>query len=529
MKLTRRDFVKTGAALTWAGTALSENRERTSVMEHTDKDKINILLIHADQHRIDCLGAYGNPDVRTPHIDELAADGVRYENSFCPYPVCTPSRYSMLCGQYVHEHRGWNNHCTLAPEIPTFPKLLRDAGYATRAVGKMHFAPTYLDVGFDAMCLAEQDGPGRWDDDYHRELMAAGLADINDLEDQRQEYRRHARQEYWDSFGALPSNLPEEWHTTSWVGDRAITALEDWQGGGNLLMAGFVKPHHPFDPPANHYDLYDPDRLTLLPGWTTSCLPHDLALHSGYFPHEKLSEPVLRQVMACYYATIEHIDEQVGRMVSLLKRKGLYDNTMIIYTSDHGEYMGFHHLLLKGNHLYDPLVKVPLIIKYPSGVATARDQISQALTNNTDLAPTILAQAGLTPASTMHGVNLQESSDGHEMVFCELLRGNQCMARTRTSKLIRSSRPDGSLFFDLEKDPLEMENRMSDPAYGDEIRTLTKALESVRPSTLRPDIHLDYDAPVIKQPNVPPRDNKHREDIIAWYDAQMREALGIAE
>ncbi|HDP35537.1 MAG TPA: hypothetical protein ENN29_10560 [Candidatus Hydrogenedentes bacterium] len=507
-------------------------------MNNAANDKINILLIHADQHRIECLGAYGNPDIRTPHIDALAKDGVRYENSFCPYPVCTPSRYSLLCGQYVHQHRGWSNHCTLAPEIPTFPRLLRDAGYATCAVGKMHFTPTYLDVGFDKMFLAEQDGPGRWDDDYHRELMAEGLVDVNDLEDQRQEYRRQARPEYWESFGAMPSNLPEEWHTTSWIGDRAVAALEAWEGGGNLLMAGFVKPHHPFDPPASRFGAYDPDSLTLLPGWTESCLPRDLEQHRGYFPHEELSEKALRRVMAAYYATIEHIDDEVGRMVGLLKRKGLYDNTMIIYTSDHGEYMGFHHLLLKGNHLYDPLVKVPLIIKYPAAANVAGNQVSNAMVSNVDLAPALLNQAGVSPniwgqspilsvfEQSNHDKHKNESEklgDCHKIIFCELLRGKLAMARTRTRKLIFSQDRGDTLFFDLEKDPHELENRAGDPAYRDEVGALKDAIEAWRPSDMEHKIYLDEDAPMINQPNVPSLDRSHRLDIIAWYDAQMRD------
>ena len=139
--------------------------------------KPNILIIMADQHRADCLGAYGNPDIQTPHIDSLATDGARYPNSFCPFPVCTPSRYSFLSGLYVGQHLGGSNHCTLPAGLPTFPRVLRENGYRTKAVGKMHFTPTYLDVGFEEMWLAEQNGPGRYDDDYHRWLMAEGLSD----------------------------------------------------------------------------------------------------------------------------------------------------------------------------------------------------------------------------------------------------------------------------------------------------------------------------------------------------------------
>jgi arylsulfatase A-like enzyme len=139
--------------------------------------KPNVLIIHADQHRFDCLGCYGNAQIKTPNIDALAADGVLYTRHFSTYPVCTPSRYSMLSGLYAHSHHGWGNHCTLAPGFPTFPKALRAAGYKTAAVGKMHFTPTYLDVGFDKMVLAEQDGDGRFDDDYHTYLMERGLID----------------------------------------------------------------------------------------------------------------------------------------------------------------------------------------------------------------------------------------------------------------------------------------------------------------------------------------------------------------
>lgn len=524
MTLTRRDFVKTGLAMTAsAGTMVMAKAEETS-MERSQHVRPNILLIHADQHRFDCLGAYGNSEIRTPNLDGLANDGVRFENSFCPYPVCTPSRYSLLCGQYVHEHRGSNNQSTLAPEIATFPRLLRDAGgYRTRAVGKMHFTPTYLDVGFEEMFLAEQDGPGRLDDDYHRDLMRHGLVDINDLEDQRQEYRKRARQKYWDTFGALPSNLPEEWHTTNWIGDRAVETLETWSDEANLLMVGFVKPHHPFDPPRPWCDAYNPDDLSLLPGWTTSCFEHDLALHRGYFPHAQLTEASLKRVMAGYYATIEQMDVQIGRLLDLLKRRGLYENTMIIYTSDHGEYMGFHHLLLKGNYLYDPLVKVPLIIKYPGALFSGNETkgaVSSNLVNNIDLAPTILARTGIPAPSSMHGNDLAKGGSGHGTIFCEFGRGDLLMARTRTHKLIHSREGRGSLFFDLEKDPLELENQLTAPEYADAIEIMKNALLSWRPPERVQEPWKDEDAPVILQPNVPSRDRSHRDTMLAYFEEQ---------
>jgi hypothetical protein len=142
----------------------------------------------------------------------LAGDGVVFENHFCPYPVCTPSRYSLLTGLYARQNLGLNNRCTLPAGVPTLPRLLKSRGYQTAAVGKMHFTPAYLDVGFDRMALAEQDGEGRFYDDYHRDLMAHGLIDDVDLIDQRREFRAHASPEYFGSFGTRESDLPEDMH-----------------------------------------------------------------------------------------------------------------------------------------------------------------------------------------------------------------------------------------------------------------------------------------------------------------------------
>ena len=479
----------------------------------------NMLVIHVDQHRWDCLGCMGNPDLRTPNIDALARDGVRFDNSFCPYPVCTPSRYSLLSGLYVHEHRGSSNHCTLGPEIATFPKQLREAGYKTAAVGKMHFTPTYLDLGFDRMFLCEQDGPGRWDDDYHRALRREGLVDLNDLEDQRSEYRRQARPEYWEHFGALPSNLPRAWHSTEWIAGQALPLLEEWTPGGNLLMAGFVKPHHPFDPPEELADLYDPGAIAIPPGWTPACFAHDLALHKGYFPHDQLTEDSIRRITAYYYATIEHIDMQVGRMIEVLKRKGLYETTCILFTSDHGEYLGFHHLLLKGGYMYDPLVRVPLIVKYPGNRAAGT--VSEAPVNNVDLAPTLLALAGQSKSQGMNGFDLSSQTPGDRVIFAESGRGDQLMVRTARHKLIRSMRRNSSFLYDLEADPMETVNRIDDPGYADVIAALDQALEAWRGGVERTDLYLDEDAPIIKQPNALRHDDGRRDETIAYYAAKM--------
>jgi arylsulfatase A-like enzyme len=470
---------------------------------------------------MEALGAYGNNDIITPHLDQLAKDGVLYRNSYCPLPVCTPSRYSLISGMYVHEHAGWSNHSTLNPAIETFPDVMRKAGYKTKAVGKMHFAPTYLDVGFDELVLAEQDGPGRWDDDYHRELMANNLADKIDLEDQRREYRQNAPEEYWASFGTESTELPDEYYHTNWTAKHAYESIEGWEDSGNLLMIGFLKPHHPFDPPKRWVEYYDPDTLEILPGWIDQPLEYDTSYYQGYFQNVSLSTKTLKKSMAYYYATITQIDYEVGRMVALLKEKGIYDNTIIIYTSDHGEHLGYHHQLLKGGHLYESIMKVPLIIKYPKsrGAGTESDQ----LVSNVDIAPTILKETDLTVPETMSGKLLTDVDFSREYVFAHSRNGGQAMARSNKYKLVLTKN-GASLFFDLEKDPLELNNLFEDGDYSDLIQEHKKAIIQWQGrETLEGENYLNYDAPVIKQANVVTRDDGHRDSIISYYKAKMEE------
>lgn len=459
--------------------------------------KPNILVIHADQHRCDCIGAYGNTDIKTPNIDRLAQDGVLFENSFCPHPVCTPSRYSLLSGQYIHQHRGLSNRSTLAPEIPTLPRILRENGYRTTAVGKMHFTPTYLDVGFDEMWLAEQCGQGRYDDDYHRWLRTEGVCDRLDMIDQVDEFRKQAPDTYWEHFGAFPSDLDEDHHSTTWIGHHAVECLDQWTQDGNFLMVGFIKPHHPFDPPRPWADRYAPDSLQLLPGWTDTLIHGDKG--QGFFPYTHLTERSLRRVMALYYGAISQIDQHVGEMVARLKEKGLYDNTIIVYTSDHGDYMGYHHRILKGYRMLDPLMRVPLIIKYAS--ANPSRKTDRRLVNNIDVAPTLLSAAGLGSADSMSGKDLTDEAACSDYVFAET--NNEYMIRSKTRKLLLHRNEEESLFFDLERDPLEMENLFDNDAYQDEISTLRRQLSGWRRFEDPVTHHLDDDAPQCGAGNVP--------------------------
>ena len=482
-------------------------------------DRPNILVIHADQHRFDCLGTTGNPDVRTPNIDSLAGDGVTYENTFCTYPVCTPSRYSMISGLYTRQHLGWTNHSTLPSGVPTYPRVLRDAGYRTAAVGKMHFTPTYLDVGFDTMILSEQNGPGRYDDDYHRWLVSEGLCPCVDLMDQEREFRVNASSEYWETLGNMESDLDEAHHSTTWIAEHALEQIGDWQGGGNMLMVGFVKPHHPHDPPAPWSRMYDPDGLTLLPGWLESTPARDVTKAPGYFPNADITEQQVRVAMAMYYATISQIDHHVGRFVEALNEQGLFDDTLIVYTGDHGDFLGFHHLVGKGNHMYDPVVRIPFIAKLP-GSARAGER-NTALVSNIDTAPLLLRVAGCDVPRTMAGLDLTDPEADREVVFTENDGGAWIMARSRTRKLLYNGQDSSSLLFDLESDPYETEDVSDDPKYRLDLDHLTSALMRWGVFESRSLPHLDERAPRNAADNVPDLNDDHRPQARRFFQERM--------
>ncbi|MEG0692602.1 MAG: sulfatase-like hydrolase/transferase [Oscillospiraceae bacterium] len=465
--------------------------------------KTNILLLHADQHRFDCIGCYGNNQVKTPNIDALADEGVRYTEHYTVYPVCTPSRYSMLSGQYTHQHCAWTNVSTLPNGFATFPKLLKEQGYRTTAVGKMHLTPTYHDVGFEKMILSEQNGEGRFEDDYHTYLMEHNLVDAIDLTDQVDEYRGKASKKYYDHFGSFESDLSLEHHSTSWITRQALADIADWnKDGGNLLMVGYIKPHHPFDPPAPYSTMYNPTTLTPLDGYTDEVLQGDFDNHHGFFDHRTLSKEKLQGIMANYYGTITQIDDNIGEIIADLKARGIYDDTLIIYTSDHGEYLGYHHMLLKGNFLYDPLAKIPLIIKYPN--STQKQSVNEDISENIDLCTTILACCGIKKADSMCGIDLNSSGQGREYAFSEGQYGTDkdpCygyMIRTTNFKLIVSGSFEKAMFFDLQKDKNELHNEINNPVYAPEIRHLKDMLIDKMLFSGGSKNHADHNAPQLK-------------------------------
>lgn len=484
--------------------------------------KPNVLIIHADQLRCDCIGAYKNEQARTPNLDGFAKGAAVFDNHFCTYPVCTPSRYSLLTGLYPHQHLGLNNRCTLPSGLPTLPRILKENGYHTAAVGKMHFTPTYLNVGFDSMILAEQDGDGRFDDDYHRELMKAGLIDDEDIIDQRPEYRKYASRDYFNSFGAQISSLPEKYHSTSWITSRALDNISGWKPGeSNFLMVGYIKPHHPFDPIKRYADMYDPKETDPLPGYTETVPEQDGSFQRGYFDNDKLSETALRKMTAYYYAAITQIDDGIGEILKALESKNLMSDTIVVFTSDHGDYLGFHHMALKSNHHYDPLIHIPLIIRYPDS-SHAGERV-KALSSNADVAAEILRACSI---SLPEGIEKTSLFSGRRFVLSEQIfcvdgsPSSYYTLRSAEYKLILNGGSDNGMFFDLKNDPFELHNLWRASEYGALIDEYIAELMRMLIFDSPAGVHLNLNAPVNSPENA--ADPIRREQMRAYFEKTSR-------
>lgn len=438
----------------------------------------NIILILADQHRWDCLGYAGNPDVRTPNLDALAKHGVVFSQAICQWPMGVPSRCTLMTGQYAGNHRVFDNHHGLGPGTATLPRLLRGAGYYTAAVGQMRFTPLYGDYGFEVMDLAERSGFGRHEDDYHKWLDDRHAVDQIDHWDQVN--RDAAPQEYWDSFGAMPSTLPEEYSSTTWIGNQVVRLIQSTREPF-FLWVGFIKPHHPFDPPSPWDRMYGPAALALPGGFRVPVSERDRP-RDGVFDLSKLTEPAFRRALSYYYANISHMDNQVGRILATVGSRG-HTNNIVVFAACHGCYMGQHGLLLGGDAPpYDALIRVPLVI---AGLAGQRSgETEGALAELTDLMPTLLEAAGVPVPDTVQGKSLVPLLRGRRdelraAAFCEYLHGTR-IVRSHEHKLVDSRREDFNAFYDLVGDPHEFENLLGRPHSVKEQVMYTKLLRRRR-------------------------------------------------
>ena len=443
----------------------------------------NILLITADQQRADTVGAHGSAHVRTPNLDHLAQSSVVFDRGFVQNTVCIPSRACIQTGRYTHQHgvRYMEREIDKTPGLPaheiTIMERLKAAGYATGAAGKIHMMP---EKGFDWMEIVGGKG-ARWTQATGQDIGPAPLGKQYQtwLEARKpgayeRIYEQRRRPEYVAQRTAIVNCLPLEDYVETYILENSLEFIRRKHDQPFFLWCGFCGPHGPHDPPASHANLYPFDEITLPP-----TLQMDLSDRPPHLrpptAHDYSSEPgqtVLRRYISYYFCLVTLIDEYVGKIVAALRRENMLENTLIIYTSDHGEMLGDFGMFGK-SRFYEPVMRVPLIVRPPAGCAPRRfDDLIEVM----DIAPTVLDYAGISIPPEMQAASfrpvIEGGNGGHDVVLSEWsshdLRINGKCLRTKRYKYILWDTERGGEFYDLQEDPRELRNRYYDPACREE-------------------------------------------------------------
>jgi len=421
----------------------------------------NLLYLHSDQHSPFVLGCCGDPLVQTPNLDRLAAQGVTLDSAYCPSPICVPSRMSMLSGRHPHQNGVWTNDHILDAGIPTLAHAMGAAGYRPILIGRMHaMGPDQLHGYVDR--LIGDHGPnhlgGRGVD--HVEL--SGTAGPARVSLQKSGPGQSAYQVHDEDVTAATTNYLNELG----VRNRAEQPAEPFS-----LSVGFMLPHQPFVARREDYDRYaesmslprkpEPFSASLHPyfqWWRTRC---------GI--REVTDEEILRARTA-YWALVSRLDAMIGEIVEALERHGLADNTLIIYTSDHGEQVGEHGLWWKQT-FYEEAVRVPTILSWP-GVLPAGERCDRVV-SSLDLNATMLDALGAPPLPRSEGrslLPLLTAGDGRkpaweDVAFSEYCTDEGCLHRMVRRGVWKLNYYHGQepQLFNLEDDPDEVRDRAGDP------------------------------------------------------------------
>lgn len=473
--------------------------------------KPNILLITSDQQHWDTIGAF-NKEIQTPNLDRLVKEGTSFTRAYCPNPTCTPTRASIITGMYPSQHGAWTLGTKLLEDRHTVGEDFKNSGYRTALVGKAHFQPLRSSEQYVSL----ESYPLMQDLEYWKQFNGPfyGFDHVELARNHTNE--AHAGQHYaiwmeekgcanWRDYFVAPTGtmdrnmrhkwpIPEPFHYNTWIAERTNSLLEQYKGNDEsfFLWASFFDPHPPYLVPEPWDTMYDPEQLTIpeiTPGEHDRNPPHfrmtqeqnpDFSawretgngIH-GYHSHLKFSPSERKQLVATYYGMISCMDKYIGQILDKLDELGLAENTIVVFTTDHGHFFGQHGLQFKGGFHYEDLIKLPFIVRYP-GVVPA-GQISSAIQSLVDLAPTFLSFAGIPIPPAMTGVDqsavwrgLQSSARNH--AICEFHHEpttihQKTYVDERYKITVYYNQTYGELF-DLEQDPGELRNLWDEPQFA---------------------------------------------------------------
>lgn len=449
--MDRRQFVKTAAAAACLSAAAAVDAKATR--------RPNVLVLMPDQWRAQSLGCYGNPDVRTPHLDRLAAEGAKLTNVIANSPVCGPARGVILTGTYASTNGLVANDLRLRSDVPSLASAFATSGYRTAFIGKWHMDGGPRNPGFVP------------------------------------EERRHGFQ-YWAAnecshkpygntyFRNTPESItPDKFEPEPWA-DEAIRFLDSHeQKQPFFLFVSTGAPHDPYIAPGKYRDLYDAQKLTMRANWTS--------VKGG-----------TREDIAGFYAEATAVDEQMGRILDALERRGLKDNTIVLFTSDHGNMLGSHGKTLKQKP-WEESIRVPGLLRIPGRVRAS--SVNDAVFSHVDFAPTLLALCGITAPAAMQGRNcakeLLGSRSGDSAALLQIFgpAGNEeggGWRGLRTERYLYARTKDAPwLLYDLSRDPFETKNLVAEPQSAGVVKELDARLKQ-RMAAIDDHWQIDWNEPI---------------------------------
>ena len=479
----------------------------------------NILLITSDQQHYSTLGVT-NPRIQTPALDRLCREGTRFDRAYCPNPTCSPTRASIITGQYPSLHGCWAIGVKTPEDIPFVGDNFQQAGYASTLVGKAHFQPLKSAPGSESI----ECQPTLRDLEFWRGFHGPwyGFDHVETARMHSDEHlvgqhyaiwlEEHGLKNWRDYFRPFPINpdfkppywagdkrhwkLPQELHHTNWIGERTIANIKQsaQQKKPFFLWSSFFDPHPPYIIPEPWASMYKPEDMVienpLSPGEFDKMPPHfaktqqekpDFSMYQepgggslhGFSSH-LVPPDEMRKNIACYYGMISFMDQQIGLILDSLDEFGLAENTLVVFSTDHGHFYGQHGLTAKGAFHYEDMLRIPFIVRHPGKVPAGR--ASNSLQSLVDLAPTFLSAAGLKIPGHMQGVDQLpvwsgQKSEARDHVLVEN-RHNPTTVHLRTYindryKVTIYRKESYGELFDLVKDPMEKNNVWNDPAYKD--------------------------------------------------------------